>query len=326
VTISVLPVSIACWDYDRTLPLIDGSIPIEGCAPTFALLRPEDAFARAFGAAEFDITEISLSNYTTALSKGMVAYVAIPVFLSRAFRLGTIYVRDDRGIENAAGLAGKRVGLQEFEMTAAVVVRGILRDEYGLDTDSINWVVGGVEQPTTSIHHTISSRRGDVEMIPAGRSLDALLADGELDGLISLRLPPSVAAGHPRIGRLFPHWQEAEEQYFHRTGIFPIMHAVGIRKTLLAEHPWLARSVYKAFSLAKERAVAGLKFGYPTGLPWAELEVEHSASVLGSDIWPYGVAANRKSIEALLAWSHHDGLQARRVEIDELFAPALMDS
>jgi 4,5-dihydroxyphthalate decarboxylase len=322
-----LPVSIAFWDYDRTLPLVDSRVRIEGCSPSFALLRPEEAFARAFGVAEFDVTEISLSNHMTALSNGTAAYVAIPVFLSRAFRLGTLYARDDRGINEPADLAGKRVGLQEFQMTAAVVVRGMLRDEYRLDTESVCWVVGGVEQPTSAtLPAATEGSRCQIVVAPPGRSLDAMLAEGELDALLSLRIPPSVAAGHPRIRRLFPAWREAEERYFSKTGVFPIMHAVGVRKTLLAEHPWLARSLYKAFAEAKELALAQLAGGHATGLPWCATELEATQVTMGGDIWPYGIAANRRSIEALLGWLRHDGLQARVIDLQEIFAQAVMDT
>lgn len=322
-----LQISVAFWDYDRTLPLVDGRVPIEGCSPSFALLRPEDAFARAFGTAEFDVTEISLSNYTTALSRGPLAYAAIPTFLSRAFRLGAIYLRDDKGIGRPADLAGKRVGLQEFEMTAAVVVRGMLRDVYGVDTDRIRWIVGGVEQPGPSVTQRRQGQgRGDITRAPEGRTLDAMLADGEIDALVSLRVPPSVAAGHPRIRRLFANWRAEEEHYFAKTGIFPIMHAVGVRKTLLAEHPWLGRSIYKAFLQAKDFAVAQLAANAPTGLPWTAATLLASRVVMGDDIWPYGIAANRKSIDALLRWSKHDGLQERAVSLEELFHPTVMDT
>src|SRR5262245_40277370 len=143
---SALAVSFAFWDYDRTIPLVDGRVVMEGCAPSFKILAPEDAFARAFTTAEFDVTEISLSNYVTALSKGSMPYVALPVFLSRAFRLGTIYVRSDSGIAHPRDLAGKCIGLQEYGMTAAVVVRGILRDHFSLDPRELTWFVGGVER------------------------------------------------------------------------------------------------------------------------------------------------------------------------------------
>lgn len=268
-----------------------------------------------------------MSNHTTALSRGAAAYVLIPVFLSRAFRLGAIYVRDDKGIREPGDLVGKRVGLQEFEMTAAVVVRGILRDEYGLDTEGVDWVVGGVEQPATPspIAHVLDKRR-HVTPAPPGRTLDAMLVEGEIDALVSLRVPPSVASGLSHIGRLFPDWRKAEESYCSRSGIFPIMHSVGVRKTLLNEHPWLARSLYKAFVKAKDFALAGLAGDFTTGLPWCAAEVESTQRVLGDDIWPYGIAANRKSIAALLRWSLLDGLQARPIGIDELFAPTVLDT
>lgn len=316
-----LPITVACWDYDRTLPLADGRVPIEGCAPGFTFLRPEDAFARAFGAAEFDVTEISLANSIAAMSRDACAYHLIPVFLSRAFRLGAIYIRDDRGIATPADLAGKRVGLQEFGMTAAVVVRGLLRHHFGLDTTRVRWHVGGVEhaappRPESAAGFTI---------IPVpDRALDRMLAAGDLDALISLRLPPCFAAAHPRIHRLFPDWRAAERDVYAATGLFPIMHAVGVRRSLLAAHPWLARSLYKAFLSAKQTAVADLRSS-ATGLPWAAEELAATVALMGRDFWPYGVAANRAVLEAMLAWTRQDGLQARPLVMADLFAASVLD-
>ena len=319
-----LPISIAFWDYDRTLPLVEGRVAIEGCAPSFALLQPEDAFARAFGSAEFDVTEISLANYITALASGGVAYAAIPVFLSRAFRLGTIYVRNDRYIRAPRDLAGKRVGLQEFGMTAAVVARGMLSDTFGLETRRVKWRVGGVEHPAPPSPSASAPPGFDIESV-ADRSLDAMLADGDLDALMSLRVPPCFAAGHPRIKRLFPDWRAAEQEYYRATGVFPIMHAVGVRRSLLAAHPWLAQSLFNAFLRAKALAVADLLGGSATGLPWAAEEIAVTRALMGADFWPYGVAANRAAIAAMLRWSKQDGLQRRPLATRELFVPSALD-
>jgi 4,5-dihydroxyphthalate decarboxylase len=320
-----LAVSFAFWDYDRTLPLVDGRVSVEGCAPAFKILAPEDAFARAFTTAEFDVTEISLSNYITALSEGATPYAVLPVFLSRAFRLGTIYLRTDCRIAHPGDLAGKRIGLHEYGMTAAVVVRGILRDHFALDTRQLTWFVGGVERANPGSRGGSQPVVGaDVRRVDDGRTLDAMLVAGELDALISLRVPPSFAADHPKIRRLFSDWRAAEQDYYRKSGVFPIMHAVGVRRTLLADNPWLVTSIYKAFVGAKEIAISDLGGGHVTALPWEGEELADTHALMGHDFWPYGIAANRAALDALLRWSREDGLQARPVSVDELFATAML--
>lgn len=316
-----VPVSVCFWDYDRTAALVDGRVPIEGCRPRYTILRPEDAFARAFSTAEFDITELSLSNHLTALGEGRAAYVAIPVFPSRAFRHGSLFIRTDRGIRQPRDLKGKRIGLQEYQMTAALVVRGMLRQEYGLEAGDLIWVVGGVEAPSPPRQH-IEIPGVAIEDAPPDECLDALFAAGRLDALLALRPPPCVLAGGLPVGRLFPDWRSAEQAYFRRTGHFPIMHTVGIRRALLEEHPWLARSVYEAFCTAKARAVAELAViqAPKVNLPWVAAELHATQALMGEDFWPYGVAANRAMLDRQIDWSHLEGLSARRISIEELFA------
>jgi 4,5-dihydroxyphthalate decarboxylase len=324
VTAGRLALSIAFWDYDRTLPLFDGRVPIEGCAPSFTLLRPEKAFAHASGPATFDVTELSLANHATALADRPTAYCAMPVFLSRAFRLGAIYIRADRGITAPRDLANKSVGLQEYGMTAAVVLRGILRDAYQLETRKVRWRVGGVDStaPGRLADATLPDDI-DVRAVAHGRTLDSMLVAGDIDALVSLRVPPSYAQRHPKVTRLFPDWRAAEESYFRTTGIFPIMHMVGIRRRLLLEHPWLAHSVFKGFAVARRIALDELAEGPTVALPWQNDELARTRALMGHDFWPYGVAANRRAIEALLRWLVEDGLPRSAPSVEDLFASAL---
>jgi 4,5-dihydroxyphthalate decarboxylase len=326
---AALPLSFACWNYDRTLPLLDGRVTIAGFDLRPVVLAPEAAFARAFADAPFDVTEISLSNTITAVSRGDFEYALIPAFLSRAFRHSALFIRTDRGIRSPADLAGRTIGLQEFDMTAAVVLRGLLRDAYGVDTLGIRWLVGDAER-TKPIEFPIQPppSRLRMELLPPGITLEARLLAGELDALITLRTPRSVTDGDTRIARAFADPAAEERQWFARSRIFPIMHAVGVRKSLLEQYPDLARDLLRAFERAKALAIAELEvIQVPkVTLPWVADALAQTRRLMGSDFWPYGIAANRHVLETQLRWSREDGLQARDVSLEELFAPGVMDS
>ena len=325
-----LPVSVCFWNYDRTMPMADGKVAIEGCDATFHIRRPEDAFHRAFYHAEYDITELSFSRFMARYSEDDVAYDVIPVFPSRAFRHGALFVRSDRGIDTPEDLKGKTLGLLDFEMTAALVARGMLMDDYNVVPRDINWVVGPVEDDASHIPQGASKSTADgvkISIAPEGRSLNSLLAEGAIDGIVGLFEPTCMAGGAP-VKRLFPDWRSTEQDYFRRTGIFPIMHTVAIRKTLLAENPWLAKSVYKAFCDAKDIAIAELQIpqACKVTLPWVVAEYAATAEIMGGDVWPYGFAANRTVIDAMIRWSRNDGLLARPLTAEEMFVPDLLES
>lgn len=324
-----LPVSVCFWNYDRTMPMVEGKVPLEGCDPTYHIRRPEDAFHRAFYHAEYDITELSFSRFMARYAEDDVAYDIIPVFPSRAFRHGAFFVRSDRGINAPADLKGRTIGLLDFEMTAALVARGMLADDYGVMPRDIRWVVGPVEDIGSHIPQAIMETVVDgveITVAPEGKTLNGMLADGEIDGMIGLFEPSCMAQGAP-VKRLFADWRAVEQDYFRSTGIFPIMHAVAIRKTLLAENPWLAKSVFDAFCAAKDVAIAELQVpqACKVTLPWVVAEYADTKSVMGDDIWPYGYAANRTVIEAMVRWSQADGLLARPVTAEELFVPEFVD-
>ena len=325
-----LPVSVCFWDYDRTIPMADGRVQLEGCDPSFTILRPEDAFHRAFYHSEFDITELSFSRFMARYSENNVAYAIIPVFPSRAFRHGALFVRDDRGIETPEDLKGKTIGLFDFEMTAALVARGMLNDEHQILASDINWVVGAVEDASDHIPQgdTNNKLKGvNISPVPNGWSLNSLLADGQIDGIVGLYEPSCMATGAP-VKRLFSDWRTAEQDYFLRTGIFPIMHTVAIRKSLLAKNPWIARSVYNAFCEAKDIALAELQVPQASKvtLPWVVAEYAETAKIMNGDIWPYGFSANRRVIEAMIRWSQNDGLLARPLTAEELFLSEFLEN
>ncbi|MGE0737128.1 MAG: ABC transporter substrate-binding protein [Alphaproteobacteria bacterium] len=323
-----LPISIACWDYDRVRALTTGAVAIEGCAPNFITLGPEEVFFRAFRHHEFDVTELSFSSYTLATSRGNCPYTAIPVFISRVFRHSGIYIRTDRGIKSAADLKGKTIGVPEYQMTAAVWIRGILEDMYGVPTRDVHWRSGGLEEPGR--HEKIElnlSKEIDVKPIPDGATLNAMFERGELDAVTTPRAPSCYVNGAPHIARLFPNFRDAEKEYFRKTGIFPIMHVIGIRKTLVEKNPWLAASLFKAFSQAKAACmpnlteVAALKIS----LPWVAQEAEETMAVMGKDFWPYGVPANRKTLDAFVRYHHTQGLSDRQMRLDELFVASTLE-
>jgi 4,5-dihydroxyphthalate decarboxylase len=243
------------------------------------------------------------------------------------FRHSAIYIRTDRGIEGPADLKGKRVGVPEYQMSAAMWARGLLRDEFGVAAAQINWVQGGLETPGRRDKFPLNLPDG-FPLVPAdNKTLSQLLADGELDAVISARQPSCFGAGHPLVRRLFPDYRAAERDYFRRTGVFPIMHAVGIRRDVLDGHPWLAASLYKAFVQAKRLAdaefaeVTALKIG----LPWLTAEFDATREVMGKDFWPYGVEPNRKTLELMARYSHEQGLAVRPVAVEEMFAPSTLD-
>jgi 4,5-dihydroxyphthalate decarboxylase len=319
----------AFWNYDRTSPLIDGRIGIEDARLAIEVLRPEETFARAYQGDGFDLCEVSFSNSVTAISQNACPYVLVPAFLSRAFRHSAIYIRADKGIAGPEDLKGKAVGLQEYDMTAAVVVRGILRDSYGISPSDIRWKVGEAER-LKPLEFPIGQHPADVsiEVLPPGATLEQRLLAGELDAMISLRVPNAFAEGDPLVRRLFADPVMAERAWFRETDLFPIMHAVGVRKELAARCPGLTRRIYEAFLSAKNLALADLAVTQApkVTLPWPHAALADARSLMGDDPWPYGIAQNRHVLETQLRWSREDGLQVRPVPLAEIFAADCMDT
>ncbi len=322
-----LCVSLAGVDYDRTRAIFDGRVRIKGCETIPLAMSPEETFHRAFRYREFDISELSLSNYMILASQGLNHYTAIPVFPARQFRHSSIYIRTDRGIDRPEDLRGKVVGVPEYQMTAALWVRGILRHEYGVEAASLCWRNGGLEQPGRKQKSTLTLP-ADVELaaIPATETLSQHLDEGKIDALVSA-LAPSCFGRNPRVRRLFQDYRGAEEDYFRRTGIFPIMHVVGIRKTLLEAHPWLAVNTYAAYLEAKRLCYLDLeKIGHLfTTLPWPVAELERARSLMGQDFWSYGLEQNARVIDAATGYAFEQGLTARRLGADDLFAASTFE-
>jgi 4,5-dihydroxyphthalate decarboxylase len=323
-----LELSVAVGDYDRTRPLVDGSVGIDGASPVFMLLSPEETFFRAFRHADFDVCELSLSSFALRTAQGDNPYVGVPVFPSRAFRHTSIVVRTDRGIVNPQDLRGRRIGTPEYQLTACVWARALLQDEYAVSPEQITWVRGGMEQPgrVEKIRLTLPPAV-HLESAPAGRTLSQMLEAGEIDGIIGPRLPSCFERGDPNVGWLFPDPTRTAMEYFRRTGVFPIMHLVGIRRTLLERHPWLAAAVLKAFEQARTLAMASLSDTSATKvmLPFVEEQLRAARQLMGADFWSYGLEPNRKALETFLHHHHAQGLSPRRLRVEELFHPGSLE-
>jgi 4,5-dihydroxyphthalate decarboxylase len=317
-----LNLSVAVGAYDRTRALIDGTVQIDGVNAHCMTLSPEEIFFRAFRQAEFDICELSLSSFTVKTAQGDCPYVGVPAFVSRAFRHTSIWVRTDR-IKKPEDLKGKKVGLPEYQLTANVWARSILEDDYGVKPADIHWIRAGIEDAGRPEKISIKLPANvKLEDGPPGKSSSQLLAEGTIDGFIAPR-PPSLPKTTPNIGWLFPDPTAAAKDYFKRTGIFPIMHLVGVRKTLAEQHPWLPGAVYKAFQESKAKALELLSDTSATkvALPFVEERLKEARDLMGEDFWSYGLKANRKTLETFLRHHHAQGLSSREVKPEELFRP-----
>jgi 4,5-dihydroxyphthalate decarboxylase len=316
-----LRLTLACGPYDRTQALRDGSIVPEGVELTYLTLQPAEIFWRMLQYQEFDVSEMSLSNYTSLVSAGNCPFIAIPVFPSRVFRHGYFFINTNKGITRPQDLAGRRGGVPEYSMTAAVYMRGLLQHEYGVALRSIEWVQGRADRLGRALPPDVK-----LTQAPAGTELGDLLEKGELDFLMTANNPLSFRRGSPNVRRLFPNYMELEKDYYRRTKIYPIMHTVVIRRDIYDRDPWVALSLYKAFLRAKEQSFRLLaETGSPkASFAWLQPMIEEEQSIIGKDWYPYGIAPNRPTIEALLQYTQEHGLSDRRLKLEELFAPSTL--
>ncbi|MQA13260.1 MAG: ABC transporter substrate-binding protein [Pseudonocardiaceae bacterium] len=322
----LLPLSVACGDYDRTQALRTGDVTAEGASLTYLTLPVEETFFRMVSYREFDVAEMSLSTYVMTLREDPEdsPFVAIPVFPSRVFRHSGIYVNTHRGIEEPADLVGRTIGVPEYQITAAVWIRGILAEHHGVPIDSVRYRTGGLHAAGRAEKVSVSPPAGvEIEPIPAGATLAQLLVSGEIDALYSARTPEPFDHGCPDVRRLFQDPAQAEAEYFRATGIFPIMHTVVLRRDLYRSHRWLARSLMKAFEAAKAHAMTGIDETAAVRymLPWLYSEVRRTREIMGTDYWPYGIPRNEETLRVFLRYSYEQGLAAKPWEPDDLFAP-----
>lgn len=318
-----LRISLACWDYDRTQALRDGTVVPEGVDLTYLALPPEETFYRMLRHREFDVAEMSLSSYAMDPSP----FVAIPVFPSRTFRHGSIYLAPESGVAEPGDLVGRLVGVPEYQITAAVWIRGILAEHHGVPVESVRYRTGGLHEPGR-VEKVALSLPAEVEVAPIGpgETLDGLLRTSQLDALYTARAPRSFGA-IAGVRRLFPDPGAAERAYLRETGIFPIMHTVVIRREVYERDRWLAGSLLDAFTRAKQLVYPRLReaTALKVSLPWTVSAAEEAVALLGEDFWPYGLAANRTVLETFLRYSYEQGLAGQQYRPEDLFAPETLD-
>jgi 4,5-dihydroxyphthalate decarboxylase len=269
-----------------------------------------------------------MSSHMLSLARGDNQYVAVPAFVSRLFRHSGIYIRTDRGINRLEDLKGKTVGVPEYQMTANLWIRGMLQDLHGVKPSDIVWRGGGLEDAGREERTRITLPKDvDYKRVPDDRTLSDMFAKGEIDAIFAARAPSCVLRGEPNVRRMFPDYPKVEEEYFQKTKIFPIMHGIGIRKSLAEKHPWLAVSVYKAFLAAKAICMEELgQIGHlAVSQPWSVYEHERLQNVMGKDYWSYGAHENKHVLEAMARYSFEQGLSVRQLKFEEIFAPSIYE-
>ena len=326
--------NIAFWNYDRTRALADGTVTIPGVEATFHRARIVAEIFEGVIRGEFDVSELGMTYYLRTFRGQDSPFLAIPIFLNRAFRHSAIYINKASGIAKPEDLNGKTIGeLGLFGHDAGIMPKGMLMDEHGFRPETCRWMIGGLDWPMKPIDFVAKPHPDNVNVneVPAGKDLGAMLEAGEIDALISANNPKCILENSPKVARLFPDYVAVEREYYKRTGIFPIMHTVVIRKDRLAQYPELANIIYTSFCKAKDVAVKQYEYGrifnnVDTMFPWFTRLIEDDRAVLGNDWWPYGIEANRKALEALLRYHFEQGITERLFRIEDIFVPELLST
>lgn len=324
---SKLDLTLACWNYDRTRAIQDGSVKPDGIDINYLDLPVEETFFRMVRFREFDVAEMSLSSYTVSLHRDPKPFIAIPVFPSRFFRHSCIFVSAKSNIREPKDLIGKKIGVPEFQMTAPVWIRGILDEFHGVPVDSVTYYTGGEEEPGRPEKQSINLRPGiKVEAIPEGKTLSQMLADGEIDALHSARSPSTLDG--VRVLRLFPNYREVELDFYRKTKTFPIMHTIAIRREVYEANRWIAQSLFKAFQEAQRRTYEDLTqtAALKAMVPWLTHDIEEAQREMGNDYWAYGFEPNIHVLERFLRYHHDCGLSPRLLKPEELFAPETLEA
>jgi 4,5-dihydroxyphthalate decarboxylase len=326
-------ITLAGYPYDRVKGLMDGRVEIERCQATFEIGRIGEMNSHVFsGPQSREVSEVGLLPFILAYAnEDFRDYTLIPVFPLRVFRHKSIFIRTDRGIREPIDLRGKRIAVPAYSSTSLTWIRGILQHEYGVLPNQIKWVLaskessaeasGGASKLENVLPEGISIRSG-----PQGKDESQLLVDGDVDGVFHAAEPKAFQDGHPKVARLFSDSRTVEQEYFAKTGIFPIMHAVAVRKDLVETHPWITEAVFDAYSRAKQLAYDEIiqNAWYLSALPWIAQEAEATRQLMGDNYYSYGIQANRKTLETLLQYAHEQGLARRRPRIEELFHASTM--
>jgi 4,5-dihydroxyphthalate decarboxylase len=328
-----LPIKIAGYRLDRVEALIDGRATVEGCDAKYEVAAIGDMNTDALGGPmKREVTEIGLSPYMLAYANdGLRNHTLLPVFPLRLFRHKSIFIRPDRGIEKPEDLRGRKVATPGYSSTSLTWIRGIMQHEYGVEPGEIRWYVSAVDSAAAAagkiskneqlVPEGISVREG-----PAGKDESDMLVDGDVDALFHAAEPQAFREGNPNCVRLFPDSRRTEREYYAKTGLFPIMHAVAVRLDVVEEHPWFLEAVFDAYCRAKQLAYKQMKsLGWATNmLPWYGQELHDTIALMGENFWPYGIDPNRKALETLFQYSYEQGLARRRLTIEELFHPSTL--
>jgi len=329
-----MSLSMAGYKFDRTKALIDGRVKIEGCEIQFKESGIGDINTHVFsGPQTLDVTEIGLHPFMLAFANdGFRCYSLLPIFPLRLFRHKSVFIRMDRGIKKPEDLRGKTIATPGYSSTSLTWIRGIFQEEYGITPKDVQWIVSSKDSSAkdsgkASKQENIFPKGVPIRMGPAGKDESDLLESGEVDALFHAGEPRVYIEGHPKVGRLFPDYRSAERAYFSKTGIFPIMHAVAIKKSLIKQYPWLIEAVFKAYSQSKQMAYDYMAQAawFKDSLPWFGQEFEETRALMGDNYYSYGIESNRKTLEALFRYSHQQGLCSRELTIEELFEPASLE-
>lgn len=322
-----IPLTLAINDYDHVRDLASGTVQVEGVALTCLHYPVEELFFRFPRYREWDVCELSLAKYCALRAAGDDSIVAIPVFPSRAFRHSAIFVRADGPVDDPGALAGGRIGIPEWTVTATVYARGLLAHEYGVALDGVTWIQAGTNEPGRTEGVSVSLPPGVTVTPRPDRTLNDLLLAGELDAIIAPHPPRDFEQRTGHIVRLFSDYRAVEEDYFRLTGVFPIMHVVVLRADVHERHPWIAMNLHTAFEEAKRRSVErALDANAPRfPVPWGPAHAERAAELVGRDLWPYGIDPNRRTLETFLRYAVEQGVCARRLTVDELFVPQVRE-
>jgi 4,5-dihydroxyphthalate decarboxylase len=307
--------------FDHISDLLRGRVRAEGIDLTILQLPVEEMFFRMLHFGEWDVSEFALGKYASLVAAGAAPFRAIPVFPSRVFRQSAVFIGAGKGIREPKDLAGRRVGIPEWAQTACVYARGYLQHHWGLRLQDVRWVQAGVNEAGRKEKVKLSLPEGiDIEYV-SDRSLNEMMQAGDIDAMISAREPDAFLAGDPRIVRLWPETRELEQSYYRETGVFPIMHVIVIKNAVFDRHPWIATNLYKAFDQAKANTLRQIGSSNSSRVPfaWAYQAVSEAKRIFGEDFWPYGMEANRRTLDTFLQYAFEQGVTQRRVAVEELF-------
>jgi 4,5-dihydroxyphthalate decarboxylase len=316
-----LKLKFACGEYDRTIPFRTGDVKPRDIELEYTPQAPELTFLQQLRDKRYDVSEMSMSAYTQMRVKGNDDFIALPVFPSRVFRHSALYVRTNSEIRHPQQLRGKRVGIGYYQMSGAVWARGMLMDDYGVTPDELIWV-SGMDVKASAGANQIDQLADMVE--GTGRSkpkLEVMLESGDIDALVSVQTPRAMVRNEGTVRYLFENCRQVEEDYFRRTGIFPMMHTIVIKRDVYSRNPWIAQSLFDAFSDAKQRAMTSLYEANALSvmLPFLVHEIERTRQLMGMDYWPFGIEANRKSITTFFRHLKDQGIIDREPSVTDLF-------